>query len=71
MRIAHRDCTNSNEAASQAASDLRKTHRLLWSALDGEAAELRQLLAERQEVLEGPLKRGKLGFSDFLDAIQR
>ena len=44
---------DSNEAANSGGLDLAKIDRLLWSALDDEAAEFRQLVSERQEVLEG------------------
>jgi hypothetical protein len=49
----HRDRRNSDEAANSDGLDLARIHRLLWNALDDEAAEFRQLVAERQEVLEG------------------
>ena len=50
---AHRDRRNSDEAANSGGLDLARIHRLLWNALDGVAAELRKLIAERQKVFEG------------------
>lgn len=50
---AQRDRRNSDEAANPGGLEFVRIHRLLWGALDHEAAEFRQLLAKRQQFLEG------------------